>query len=344
MGSCCNRQKIPQEEIVGETYVPLTLKFIKENEKSANLLRKVDFSQFIRESLDQCLFIHKKIQEIKEENPDDFPKIRFDDENYNLTLSMDDIRFIFTNVLTNTKKYAEEKDNFNNTLRKDYFESLFEIFEERFQKANLEDGIKFYFLIAAALVYCKGRNVDKLEFLYSMFADTKEDKLNKTENLKKFMYAMFEGASGFSIGALNRVQKNNQGGFEHDMDRNAILAVLDGFEFSDCKRLTEIFNILLFGNNNFVTHQELLNTFRDKKLVWIFNSNSIKYFLEQTNIKKNRKTLTEYRKEQLKTISMIKGEVKEAAGVVKGLVEDTQNKNLGINLVKEVFNSNQFEA
>lgn len=148
------------------------------------------------------------------------------------------------------------------------------------------NSIKKIHVICFGMLYCISRNDQKINFLFNLFSDEKENFV-KSKELDEFIYYLFIIPSTSSFRALKKVSDRYTSELDKIEDSD-FLKIVDAFEIDDIFRLKKIFLDGFFKEKEFLTKTEFERNFIEGDFGWIFNAKGIREFLEKHNdVKEN---------------------------------------------------------
>lgn len=175
------------------------------------------------------------------------------DEMYT-TISKDLFLEIYNGLNQILKKYSHDKDNF--TLRKCH-------------------------ALALGLIYCGGKNVDKIQFLFETFKDG-DNTLNSSQDFREFLKIMFllpsycVTYSRYKLGDkyANKIEK---------LSVKDLTYIVNAFEMKDIERLVSLLIDEIFPDNIYLSLEGFYEGFKTKDIGWIFSRSGIRLYLEENN-------------------------------------------------------------
>ena len=284
--SCCTcRQAPPEREKDICNYNAYSDTYLTPIEDNYNLLQKISFNEFITNFLqfnqtgpllsNQLNTVaHVLNQPIGEEVFKSFveSKIKSSDRLYNYTNDEDNNQFtlkVFNDYMIET--YRELRKNFAN-----YSEDKFNI-------------IKKYNLLPLGIIYCEGRNKEKIEFIYKVFKN-ENNNIQKSQEFNKFLISLFLIPSCCQVNVRMKlaVKYPSLG----DISKEDMISILDAFELVDIERLVGICNKSFFSEKKELSHEEFVEAFNEKDLNWMLKASGIRANLEKNNdVKTTQKRL-----------------------------------------------------
>ena len=280
--SCClcRHQQI-EKETIQEKYNAFSDTFLSPIEDKYNLLKLIPFPEYAN-----LLFQFNQSAQILSNNTVmKRAKKPFSIETFNESFGEDILNnFLENKIVTNDTfyNYTIENDNqtipiFKDLILETYKElrKKFEIYSE--DKFNI---IKKYHCLALGLIYCTGKNREKMEFFFKMFKN-QNNNFHKSQQLNKFLIGLFLIPSCCQV--FVRMKLAGKYPFLGDISKEDMLSILDAFELSDIERLVGIFNKIFFKEKDFVNHDEFVDIFEKKELWWMFKSSGIRFNLEKYN-------------------------------------------------------------
>lgn len=136
-----------------------------------------------------------------------------------------------------------------------------------------------------ALLFCNSNAEEKMEFLFSLFANDKKE-FTLCEELKEFLFFLFITPSTCSFRSIKRISEKFPTKFD-TISSEEYLKKLDAFEVDDIVRLKDIFIKDFFEDKLLLTRKEY-----DDKIIlggfsWIFSAKGIRLNLEKNNLPKS---------------------------------------------------------
>ena len=287
--SCCACSQAPQEQEKDIcNYNAYSDTYLSPIEDNYNLLQKITINEFITNFLQfnqtgpilsnqlSALGVsaHVMNQPIGEDVFKNFidSKIKTSDKLYNYTNDEDNNQFtlkVFNDYMLET--YRELRKNCAN-----YSEDKFNI-------------IKKYNLLPLGIIYCEGRNKEKIEFIYKVFKN-ENNNIQKSLEFNNFLICLFLIPSCCQVNVRMKlaVKYPSLG----DISKQDMISILDAFELVDIERLVGICNKSFFKEKKELSHEEFIGAFDEKDLQWMLKASGIRANLEKNNdVKATQKRL-----------------------------------------------------
>lgn len=282
--SCCTcRQAPPEREKDICNYNAYSDAFLSPIEDTYNLLQNISFNEFVTK-----LFQFNQTVPILSSNiTSQSTALKISSHVMNQPLSEDAFKsFIKSNILTSDKlyNYTNDEDN-NNQLIQVFNDYLLETYRElRKSFSNYSEDkfniIKKYNLLPLGIIYCDGSNKEKIEFLFKVFINEKNN-IQKSEQLKKFLICLFLIPSCCQVNLRMKLAVRYP--FLGDISKEDMISILDAFELVDIERLVGICNKTFFKEKKELTHDEFIEIFDRKDLNWMLKASGIRANLEKNN-------------------------------------------------------------
>lgn len=292
---CCANKKLQttsqeietEKEISIPSFTSNSDKELSKLEVNYNLLKEVTFSDFVcaltRFNMDNAT--------VPEDYATKSKSYSQKAEYYNESFSADMFQsFIENKVFKHPQIYTKAGEN--EILSGICKETLLEVHKSLASKLNQyakdnnlpkdPDVIKKYHIMAIGLLYCSGSNISKIRFLFELFNE--EQKLVKSEALKKFLLALYLIPAYCMIFARNKVGgKFNEIG---EFDKLTLKTLLDACELKDSIHLVDVTLESLFPIDQGLNYEQFKSLFERKEdsVGWVINAKGVRSLLEKNNV------------------------------------------------------------
>lgn len=206
---------------------------------------------------------------------------------YNEEFSDDNWQVFIDNKLVKHKKVFDKlQDNTKCSVFKDILTKLYKKLNDKLRKGNESFIFKKCHALLIGLLFCKGENIEKINFLFQLFAT--ESKFTKTSEFSEFQYAIYLLASYCMLAV--RVELAGSSDDFPSLEKDKIKQLLDACENKDCKNLVEVTDKRFFGDEG--NKEYFLEDFKglfqkankEENLGFILTSKGIRYLLEKNNV------------------------------------------------------------
>ena len=285
MGSafaCCETKKeerYEEEEIkLKSSYNALSNDFLK-IEPQYNYLNKITFTEF-SVLLSKYTNMTANINYDSKKPIDIFHKSKFYSTNFD---EGEFQSFIETKIFKCDALYEVlGKDETTSSIFRDMFLEIYRGVQQILRK-YLKDKtfvLKKYHILAIGLIYCGGRNREKINFLFDCFK-TENGKLINSDEFKDFIKTVFLIPSYGLVAARRKLGKKYENIGE--LPLTDITVIINAFEMKDIERLIGIFGNTLFATQSSFIKQEFVDQFKTKDIGWILSPSGIRKQLEDNN-------------------------------------------------------------
>lgn len=291
--SCCACRQAPVDN--GKdicNYNAYSDVYLSPIEDNYNLLQKISFNEFVS----KLLQFNQTGPILSNNITNQFTAISVSSHVMNQPFSEETFKsFIETKIITSDKLYNYTNDEDSNQLTLKVFnEYLLETYRElRKNFSNYSEDkfniIKKYNLIPLGIIYCDGRNKEKIEFIYKAFKN-ENNNIQKSQEFNKFMICLFLIPSCCQVYVRMKlaVKYPTLG----DISKQDMISILDAFELVDIERLVGICNKTFFKEKKELSHDEFIEAFDTKDLNWMLKASGIRANLEKNNdVKTSQKRL-----------------------------------------------------
>lgn len=243
--SCCDTKKeehFEEEEIkLKSSYSALSNNYLK-IESQYNYLNKIPFTEFavlLSKFTDMTATINYDLNKpIDIFHKSKFYSMNFDEGQFQ--------SFIETKIFKSDALYEVlGKDEIASSIFRDMFLETYRGVQQILRK-YLKDKtfvLKKYHILAIGIIYCGGRNREKINFLFECFKND-EGKLINSDEFKDFLKTMFLIPSYGLVAARRKLGKKYENIGEIPL--NEIAVIINAFEMKDIERLVGIFGNVLF--------------------------------------------------------------------------------------------------
>lgn len=296
---CCyeKKEEYEEEEVnLRTSYPALSNKYLK-IESKYNFLVYLPFWEY---STLLCKYNNSNATISYDVEMKDFLSYSVDE--FNETFEETDLQcFIEYKLVKNENLYVKlgKNDTFY-TIFRDFLLFSYKGLNQILKKysPNHQYTLKRYHALALGLVYCGGRNREKINFLFHSFKD-ENNKLNPSEQLNEFLKIMFLIPSYCLAFARKKLGEKYE--LFGELKKDLLSAIINAFEMRDVERLVNIYNATLFEKRT-LTKEEFVNCFKTKDIGWLLSSSGIRFALEENNDEEG----TDLKRLQEKTKNVIK--------------------------------------
>ena len=276
---CCEKKMEYEEEEVNlrSSYPALSNKYLK-IESKYNFLAFMPFWEY---SSLLCKYNHSNATVSYETEMNEY--LSFTSDNFNKVFEETDLQcFIEYKLVKSEYLYVKlGKDDTLFTIFRDFLLFSYKGLNQILKKycKNHQYELKRYHALALGLVYCGGRNREKINFLFNTFKDD-DDKLKQSEKLNEFLKVMFLIPSYCLAFARKKMGEKYE--LFGEIKKELLSAIIDAFEMRDVERLVNIYNTTLFEKGS-LNKEEFVNCFKMKDIGWLLSPSGIRFALEENN-------------------------------------------------------------
>ena len=157
-------------------------------------------------------------------------------------------------------------------------------------KNKNEENIKKLNLIALGMLYCRGKNINKIKLFFDLFKND-NNMFIKSEKLDDYLISAFFIASYCLVSVRAFIDNEEKGLPKIDNKLMVILLNEKGLSQKYCENLLKFFNENFFGEKQELNWDEFKNKFicneendDNKSFGWLFSTEGIRSKLEDKNI------------------------------------------------------------
>lgn len=137
-------------------------------------------------------------------------------------------------------------------------------------------------LLAIGFVFCSGRNIEKIDFLFRIFSE-QDEIVRRNENIFKFLLCIFLISSQCVLYANLKMDIDDYEKFPFKF----LNTVRHSFSLRNIEIGVNSFNNSFFEENDFYEYNDFINIFKYRDFDWIFSSSGIRYYLELNDEKES---------------------------------------------------------
>ena len=135
-------------------------------------------------------------------------------------------------------------------------------------------------LLGIGFLYCGGRNIEKLDFLFRIFSEH-DELVRKNELSYKFFLSIFLICSQCLLYANNKMDIEDYEKFPI----RYLNTVRITFSLINVEICINLFNNSFFEENDYYNYDDFIRIFREQEFDWIFSPSVIRDFLERNDEK-----------------------------------------------------------
>lgn len=275
-----NKKVVLPEIKLKKSYKALSNQYLTVEEKY-NFLSKINFADYA--SL--LSNFTEKTATINQENSKQID-INFYSDEFSEPFDVNSLQSFFENKLyKNDKLYKKVgTDEMYTTLSKDLFLEMYNGLKQILKKYSNDKEhftLRKCHALALGLIYCGGKNVDKIQFLFNTFKDG-DNTLNSSQDFRDFLKIMFlipsycVTYSRYKLGDkyANKIEK---------LSAKDLTYIVNAFEMKDIERLVSLLIDIIFPDNVYLSIEGFYEGFKTKDFGWIFSPSGIRLYLEENN-------------------------------------------------------------
>ena len=135
-------------------------------------------------------------------------------------------------------------------------------------------------LLGIGFLYCGGRNIEKIDFLYRIFSEH-DELVRKNELNDKFFLSIFLISSQCMLYANNKMDIDDDLKFPV----RYLNTVRNSFSLINIETSINLFNNSFFEDNEYYEYEDFIRIFKEQDFDWIFSPSGIRDFLERNDEK-----------------------------------------------------------
>lgn len=176
-------------------------------------------------------------------------------------------------------KYKVFSDKAFSTLNKAFKSFYKKVKDEKYESKN---RIPFSCLIPWALLYGKGRNDVKIDFIFNYFGNDKGE-LVLTDDFRFFLFSLFAIPSTVQLITFQQITDENEE-YKKLIDKYDITSIFSGYEVKDATHCTELMIKALFGDNEKIGYQDYKLKFHERKFQLLIHPKGIRSYINENDI------------------------------------------------------------
>ncbi len=135
-------------------------------------------------------------------------------------------------------------------------------------------------LLGIGFLYCGGRNIEKIDFLFRIFSEH-DELVRKNELNDKFFLSIFLISSQCMLYANNKMDIDDYEKFPI----RYLNTVRNTFSLINIETSINLFNNSFFEDNDYYEYPDFIRIFKQQDFDWIFSPSGIRDFLERNDEK-----------------------------------------------------------
>ena len=135
-------------------------------------------------------------------------------------------------------------------------------------------------LLAIGFIFCSGRNIEKIDFLFRIFSEH-DELVRKNELSYKFFLSIFLICSQCLLYANNKMDIEDYEKFPI----RYLNTVRNTFSLINVEICINLFNNSFFEDNDYYEYPDFIRIFKEQDFDWIFSPSGIRDFLERNDEK-----------------------------------------------------------